>query len=151
MTERIDTYENVTYICLLRCHDHRKPYSLRPRAKNRILTYFPKYSPEDTENFGRAKLILHHPFRELRIFSISPTFITRHTARSLKHMLNARLCVEIRTTAIVFRILKTTLDFVKWTVSIGVIVFASTLIWMGTGRSAWSMTSQSPPGDQRLV
>jgi hypothetical protein len=64
--ERIDTDENVTYICFLRCHDHRKPYGLRPRAKERILTYFPRYSPEDTENFGRAKLMLHHPFREVK-------------------------------------------------------------------------------------
>jgi ATP-dependent DNA helicase PIF1 len=30
------------------------------------LTYFPRYSVEDTENFGRVKLLLHHPFRDVK-------------------------------------------------------------------------------------
>ncbi|KAH7082829.1 hypothetical protein BKA63DRAFT_529794 [Paraphoma chrysanthemicola] len=36
---------------------------LKPR--DRILSYFPRYSLEDTENYGRAKLMLHYPFREI--------------------------------------------------------------------------------------
>jgi hypothetical protein len=45
--------------------DHHTPYSLRPTAKERVLTYFPWYLLEDTENFSRAKLVLHYPFRKV--------------------------------------------------------------------------------------
>ncbi|KAF2832718.1 hypothetical protein CC86DRAFT_377840 [Ophiobolus disseminans] len=39
---------------------------VRPLAKERVLTYFPRYSPKDTENFSRAKLMLHYPFRAIK-------------------------------------------------------------------------------------
>jgi hypothetical protein len=57
--------EDVTYIAFLKRYNHHTPYSLRPTAKERVLTYFPWYLLEDTENFSRAKLVLHYPFRKV--------------------------------------------------------------------------------------
>ncbi|KAF1940402.1 hypothetical protein EJ02DRAFT_325295, partial [Clathrospora elynae] len=60
--ERASADEDVTYIDFLQKYNHNRPYVVRTRAKARVLTYFPRYLPEDTDNFGRAKLLLHHPF-----------------------------------------------------------------------------------------
>jgi ATP-dependent DNA helicase PIF1 len=56
---------NVSYYTFLRSHGHRAPYNLRTRSLDRILNYFPRYPADEVENYGRAKLMLHHPFRKL--------------------------------------------------------------------------------------
>ena len=39
----------------------------RPRAKARVLNYFPRYQPTDEENYARVKLMLHCPFRQIEV------------------------------------------------------------------------------------
>jgi hypothetical protein len=60
-----DDLINVTYIRFLKSHAHTRPYAHRPRANERVLNIFPRYKADDVENYGRAKLMLHHPFFEL--------------------------------------------------------------------------------------
>jgi ATP-dependent DNA helicase PIF1 len=54
---------SVCYLDFLLHFTHQKPFKRRPRAKARILNYFPRYSPSThPEDFARVKLWLHHPF-----------------------------------------------------------------------------------------
>jgi hypothetical protein len=64
----IDPYDELTYFEFLlnRDHSNRRRFRERPRAKPRILSYFPAYDNEkDPENFARCKLMLHHPHRSI--------------------------------------------------------------------------------------
>jgi hypothetical protein len=56
---------DVSYYTFLRSHAHRAPYNLRTRSLDRILNYFPRYPADEIDDYGRAKLMLHHPFRQL--------------------------------------------------------------------------------------
>lgn len=58
--------EDVSYFTFLCSHPHRAPYNVRSRAKSRIINYFPQYAREDVGDYGRAKRMLHHPFRTLQ-------------------------------------------------------------------------------------
>ena len=58
--------EGVSLYVFLLNFTHRKPFKARPRAKDRIVSYFPRYKARlDPENFARVKLMLHHPFRRV--------------------------------------------------------------------------------------
>jgi hypothetical protein len=57
--------EDVSYYTFLRSHAHRAPYNLRTRGLDQILNYFPRYPADEVDDYGRAKLMLHHPFRQL--------------------------------------------------------------------------------------
>ena len=63
--ERDVSAEDVSYLDFLLHFDHvAKKTKRRPRAKARVLNFFPRYkSAVDMENFARVKLTLHHPFR----------------------------------------------------------------------------------------
>jgi hypothetical protein len=50
------------YISFLKRYTYSKLYYIYLQAKERILNYFLRYSPKDTENFGRTKLILYYAF-----------------------------------------------------------------------------------------
>ncbi|KAJ5051158.1 hypothetical protein J3E74DRAFT_412141 [Bipolaris maydis] len=58
--------EDVSYFTFLCSHAHRALYNVRRRAKNRIINYFLQYARENVEDYGWAKLMLHHPFRTLQ-------------------------------------------------------------------------------------
>ena len=124
--ERLGTDGNVTNICFRRCHNHRKPYSLRPRAKKYILMYFSMYSPKYTGDSSRSKLVLHHPFREVKD-PLNIPHIHNH-AYSTYTEAYAECQALFENTLVSKLILKTTLGFVKWTLSTGVTVLAYTLI-----------------------
>lgn len=58
----------VTYFEWLTKYDWRQsPPRIRPRAKDRVLVYFPKYKPDGSKHkeFYRVKLMLHHPFTDI--------------------------------------------------------------------------------------
>jgi hypothetical protein len=57
--------EDVSYYTFLRSYTHRAPYNLRTRSLDRILNYFPRYPADEVDDYGRAKLMLHHPFQQL--------------------------------------------------------------------------------------
>jgi hypothetical protein len=57
--------DDVSYHTFLRSHAHRAPYNLRTRSLDRILNYFPRYPTDEVDDYGRAKLMLHHPFWQL--------------------------------------------------------------------------------------
>jgi hypothetical protein len=57
--------DDVSYYTFLQSYRHRAPYNLRTCSLDRILNYFPCYPADKVENYGRAKLMLHHPFRKL--------------------------------------------------------------------------------------
>jgi ATP-dependent DNA helicase PIF1 len=63
--KRPEELEDITYLQFLRRHQHRHPYKTRTRAKDRVLNFFPRYQPDDVENYGRVKLMLHHSFRDV--------------------------------------------------------------------------------------
>jgi ATP-dependent DNA helicase PIF1 len=64
--ERSAEDEALPYITFLKSHNHHKPYGRRPRANERIVSYFPRYPPDEVEHYGRSKLMLHHPFRDVK-------------------------------------------------------------------------------------
>ncbi|KAF7179242.1 hypothetical protein CNMCM7691_008174 [Aspergillus felis] len=64
--ERPEAFESVTYLQFLRCYDSARinEIRIRPNAPARVLNYFPVYKrDEQPDDFARAKLMLHHPFR----------------------------------------------------------------------------------------
>jgi ATP-dependent DNA helicase PIF1 len=62
---RAPALEDVSYFQFLRLYDFSpRATRPRPRARPRVLTYYPLYQPtEHYEDFSRAKLLLHIPFR----------------------------------------------------------------------------------------
>jgi ATP-dependent DNA helicase PIF1 len=64
--ERPLVHEGVTFLQFLQSFNHRAPFSLRPRAKPRIVNYFPRYKPDDVNNYRRCKLMMHRPFRQVK-------------------------------------------------------------------------------------
>jgi hypothetical protein len=64
--ERYAAHDGVTFLQFLREFNHRPPYSLRPRAKPRIINYFPRYKLDDVNNYCRSKLMMHRPFRQVK-------------------------------------------------------------------------------------
>jgi hypothetical protein len=64
--DRPGTVENLTYIDYIRNFNHIT-YKRRPRAKPRLLNYFPLYktTEDQLEDFCRVKIFLHHPFRAI--------------------------------------------------------------------------------------
>jgi ATP-dependent DNA helicase PIF1 len=75
----------------LRSHAHRAPYNLRTRSLDRILNYFPRYSANEVEDYGRAKLMLHHPFRKLEDLLFSEAI---HDERSDSYFEAYDMCRE---------------------------------------------------------
>jgi hypothetical protein len=63
--QRPEDLENISYHQFLLCHNHKPPYSRRPKANGRVINYFPRYPLDQVEDHGRAKLVLHHPFRRV--------------------------------------------------------------------------------------
>jgi ATP-dependent DNA helicase PIF1 len=59
--QRPENIEDVSYYAFLRSHGHRAPYNLRIRSLDRILNYFSRYRPYEVEDYGHAKLMIHHP------------------------------------------------------------------------------------------
>jgi len=56
--------EDMTYFAFLTLYSSK--YTLRPRAKPRLISYFPTYDAEkNPQDFARVKLMLHHPFRDV--------------------------------------------------------------------------------------
>jgi ATP-dependent DNA helicase PIF1 len=64
--DRADELENVRYVDFCRKYTHDKNPRLRPRAKDRVLNIYPRYKvATEYEDFSRARLMLHHPWRIL--------------------------------------------------------------------------------------
>ncbi|KAF2706209.1 hypothetical protein K504DRAFT_386012, partial [Pleomassaria siparia CBS 279.74] len=63
--DEMDGLQDIPYITFLKSHAHISPYKNRPRAQERVLNVYPRYNPEDVDNYGRAKLMLHHPFYQV--------------------------------------------------------------------------------------
>jgi len=69
----IEALRNVTLLDFLRCYNFvsKRP---RPRALPRIINYFPRYnsdlSSRDYEDFCRVKMMLHHPFTNVRDLAV---------------------------------------------------------------------------------
>jgi hypothetical protein len=85
--------DGLTYFDFLRLYTHKAPYKLRPRALPRVLNYFPMYKPEDVENFGRAELMLHHPFRDVNdLLEIPEIHYGRCTSFAEAYQDCAQLC-----------------------------------------------------------
>ncbi|KAJ5111720.1 hypothetical protein NUU61_001350 [Penicillium alfredii] len=62
---RIQSLDSATYLEFLRRCD-RKRRSASVRQRDRVFSFYPVYDPErDPENFGRVKVMPHHPFRSL--------------------------------------------------------------------------------------
>jgi len=64
---RPDGVEDVTFLDFL-LHFNHSTYKRRPRARPRVISYFPRYKGDPSHpqypEFCRIKLILHHPWRE---------------------------------------------------------------------------------------
>jgi hypothetical protein len=56
--------DDVSYYTFLQSYGYRAPYNLRTCSLDCILNYFPRYPADEVENYGRAKLMLHYPFRK---------------------------------------------------------------------------------------
>jgi ATP-dependent DNA helicase PIF1 len=54
----------IEYIRLLQSHRIGSPYTKRA-GKDRVLNIFPRYRLDEVEDYGRVKLMLHHPFRDV--------------------------------------------------------------------------------------
>jgi ATP-dependent DNA helicase PIF1 len=54
---------DLNFITFLRSYSERAPYSKR-RGKDQVLSFFPRYRPDEVEDYGRVKLMLHHPFHK---------------------------------------------------------------------------------------
>lgn len=69
-TELLEDHEalrNTTLLEWMKYWDHQKMVA-RPRAKPRIIHYYPRYKPDNAdtyEDYCRVKMMLHHPFTEL--------------------------------------------------------------------------------------
>jgi ATP-dependent DNA helicase PIF1 len=58
--------EDVTYLDFLLHYSHTAPIKRRPRARPRVLRFFPLYSPIlQAEDYSRVMMMLQHPFREV--------------------------------------------------------------------------------------
>jgi ATP-dependent DNA helicase PIF1 len=66
--DRPTSLEDVCYLdFLLHFTHHGRHFKRRPRAKPRVLNFLPQYSiVAQPEEFARVKLMLHHPFRNIR-------------------------------------------------------------------------------------
>jgi ATP-dependent DNA helicase PIF1 len=64
---RLDEVEDITFLDFL-LHFNHTNYKRRPRAKPRVISYFPCYKGDPCHlqypHFCRIKLLLHHPWRE---------------------------------------------------------------------------------------
>jgi ATP-dependent DNA helicase PIF1 len=64
---RLDEVEDITFLDFL-LHFNHTNYKRRPRAKPRVISYFPRYKGDPCHpqypDFCRIKLLLHHPWRE---------------------------------------------------------------------------------------
>jgi ATP-dependent DNA helicase PIF1 len=58
------TLEDVNLLRFLQSYRIGSPYTKRA-GKDRVLNMFPRYRPDEVEDYGRVKLMLHHPFREV--------------------------------------------------------------------------------------
>jgi hypothetical protein len=64
--DRLEGLEDITYIKYCREFTHDNNPRPRPRAPARCLNIWPQYNKDnDQEDFARAKLMLHHPWRAL--------------------------------------------------------------------------------------
>jgi ATP-dependent DNA helicase PIF1 len=54
---------DVNYLTFLKSHGEGPPYSKR-RGRDRVLNFFPRYRPDQVEDYGRVKLMLHYPFHQ---------------------------------------------------------------------------------------
>jgi len=91
--QRPGDLENLTYIRFLKAHRHHHPYTERPFAKERVLNLWPRYPPDDVENYARAKLMLHHPFREVRdLLYISDIHDSSHASFTEAYLDCADIC-----------------------------------------------------------
>ena len=55
----------LTFFSFLRDYNFEK-YQSRPIAPQRLINYFPRYSPsKDLEDYSRVKMMMHHPFRRI--------------------------------------------------------------------------------------
>ncbi|CBX97429.1 predicted protein [Plenodomus lingam JN3] len=64
---RSEDLESIRYIDFCRQYTHDNNHRLRPKAKERVLNICPRYNKEtDAEDFARAKLMLHYPWREVK-------------------------------------------------------------------------------------
>jgi hypothetical protein len=63
--QRLVNLKDVSYYTFLRSCAHQAPYNLRTRSLDRILNYFLRYPADEVDDYRRAKLMLHHPFRQL--------------------------------------------------------------------------------------
>ena len=66
--ERPEELEHITYLEFCRKFTHDNKPRRRPRAKDRCLNIWPRYkkdNDDEMEDFARAKLMLHHPWRTL--------------------------------------------------------------------------------------
>jgi ATP-dependent DNA helicase PIF1 len=60
---RPEELEGLTFFVYLTRYDWKK-CTERPKAKPRLINYFPRYDIEKTpEDYARVKMMLHHPFR----------------------------------------------------------------------------------------
>lgn len=68
--ERRNEYADTTLLKFLRSFEHgsRKVHKPRPKSKDRVIVYQPRYKPQanhpDYLDFCRTKIVLHHPWRE---------------------------------------------------------------------------------------
>jgi len=63
--DRPDDLEHVKYLDWCRCFTHDNNPRSRP-GPHRVLNFFPRYnSEEQKEDYARAKLMIHHPFRAI--------------------------------------------------------------------------------------
>ena len=65
--ERPENLENLSYLEFLLKYDFSNPRNIhkRSRAPDRVLRYLPEYKPDQEEDFGRVKMMLHYPFRQI--------------------------------------------------------------------------------------
>ena len=101
--------ENVTFFQFLTLYEYKK-YTLRPRAKPRLINYFPTYDPDkdsDKEDYTRVKMMLHHPFRDVEDLLVTDdnqgVFNNWHTAfqNCLTHHTHADLIDGMRKVPII--------------------------------------------------
>ena len=64
--ERLAEDKELPYITFLKSHNYYKPYSRRPQANERIVRYFPCYPPNKVKHYSQLKLMLYHPFRDVK-------------------------------------------------------------------------------------
>jgi hypothetical protein len=65
--ERPENLENLSYLEFLLKYDFSSLQNIRKRSRapDRVLRYLPEYKPDQEEDFGRVKMMLHYPFRQI--------------------------------------------------------------------------------------